>query len=971
MVRRWQLVKLSHVGIRYRTALGLLLLLVASYGGNLTRYTLFFDIDFLLGSIAVWVIACLYGVRWGTLAGFVSGVCTYVLWHHPYTIITFTCEALFVGWLFHRYRQNIVLLDGIFWVAIGMPLVWLFYAVILQVDPVQVQIILLKQPINGIFNALVASLLITHIPLHRWLGRPQAVSTLSFRQTVFNLLVAFVFLPTLLLIVLASRGVVETIRTTAQTEIGQVSSNVAMEIRSWYQQHLLFVRETVQLTQRGEFTQVDQIQQNLRMVQRMLPDFASLTMLAVDGDTVVASTDLNQTAANQIGAIAQPTNLPYLQFARLTLQPILSDVVVGENVAETSVVLTVPILQGLTLRGFVVAEIRLDTVHHLLQINGNEPTVKVTLVGRQNKVIGSTDRTLISGQPLDRRQDGDLHWLGEHTYQWFPNRGSRLMMVRWMNSFFVQETAIAPDLPWHLIVETSAQADALQIQRIYTRNLAIILAISALALFSSAWISRQLVRSLAQLAKTTTNLPAKLLTGEPIEWADSRVTEVAFLVRNFRSMAATLTQKFQEIQQALDYDARLKRITDKVRDSLDEAQILQSAVQELGQGLNVVCCDAAIYNAEQTISTISYEYTTTLPSARGQEIAISNQSLGVHRMLLRGEYCQFCLTMAHPFRRVNHHQAILACPIMDDQAALGDLWLFKPNTEVFTNSEIRLVQQVANQCAIAIRQARLYQTAQIQVRALEELNQLKDDFLSTVSHELRTPITNIKIAIKMLRLAKAEEQRDRYLNILQTECDRESNLINDLLDLQRLASGTKVLNLEPIDLQAWVAHVIESFQERTRTRQQVLQVEIAGELPVIQSDPTCLERILAELLNNACKYTPPGEQIKVSARTIIPTIQAVEPATLTDLSMLPYAKSAVFVLDVCNSGVEIPPHELEHIFDKFYRVPGIDRWKQGGTGLGLALVQKMIEHLGGRIRVESASNQTRFTVELPFDNSLN
>jgi signal transduction histidine kinase len=75
--------------------------------------------------------------------------------------------------------------------------------------------------------------------------------------------------------------------------------------------------------------------------------------------------------------------------------------------------------------------------------------------------------------------------------------------------------------------------------------------------------------------------------------------------------------------------------------------------------------------------------------------------------------------------------------------------------------------------------------------------------------------------------------------------------------------------------------------------------------------------------------------------------------------------SGFFVLRVCNSGVEIPAEALDHIFEKFYRVPGIDRWKQGGTGLGLALVQKMTEHLGGSIQVASAARQTCFTVALP------
>lgn len=934
--------------------------MVAGYVGNLTRWTLFFDIDFIFGSIAVWFVVCLYGVRWGTLAGFVAASCTYFLWNHPYTIITFTCEALFVGWFFHRYRQNIVLLDGIFWLLIGMPLVWLFYALVLQMDPEQAQIIMLKQPVNGIFNALIASLVLTHLPVHRWLGRPRAINTLSFQQTLFNLLVAFVFLPSLLLIVLASRGVVDGIRTTAQVELSRSTAYALAEVRYWYQQQFQAVNELAQIAAAGGLTQDSHLTQHMALSQQMLPDLVSLTISDGNGQPFLSS------PPGESGAIANPANQLYLETARNTLEPTLSNGINGEE-KPSRIILNVPIVQNGNLLGFVVSEIELTRIHALLSTNAKDQGVEVTLVGRNQSVILSTQTERTPGQWLDHQQEGEIYPLSQQTYQWFPTKGTRLMMVRWMKSFFVQETPVAPGLPWTLIVEDSATPNVRYIQSIFTRNLAIVLAIALLALLFSVLISRQLVRPLSQLALVTTNLPSKLLSGEPIDWTDSQVTEVALLVRNFRMMSATLSQKFLEIQQALDYDALLKRIIEKVRDSLDEEQILQAAVEELATVLDVECCNTDVYDLEQQTCLIRCEYTRTLPPIQGLVIPISSLP-DVYRQLIQGLTFQFCMVIPNPARPQAKPTAILACPIVDDQGALGDLWVFKNAQEVFNQQEIRLVQQVANQCAIAIRQARLYQTAQIQVKALEELNNLKDDFLSTVSHELRAPISNMKMAIQMLKLTTGEERRDRYLKILQTECEREANLINDLLDLQRLTAGTQALNLEPIDLQEWVAQIAESFQERTRSRQQVLQIEVVPGFPVILSDPACLDRILNELLNNACKYTPPGECIKVSARTVKNHGIGTEEQQ-PDLSFVPYPSS--FVLDVCNSGVEIPANELSHIFEKFYRVPGIDRWKQGGTGLGLALVQKMTEHLGGKIYVESGANQTCFTVELPVSALMN
>lgn len=242
--------------------------------------------------------------------------------------------------------------------------------------------------------------------------------------------------------------------------------------------------------------------------------------------------------------------------------------------------------------------------------------------------------------------------------------------------------------------------------------------------------------------------------------------------------------------------------------------------------------------------------------------------------------------------------------------------------------------------------ARQKQTEQEQLVAeLERISQLKDEFLSTVSHELRTPLTNMKMALQMLKVSDAVEQLQRYVEILQTECNREIELINDLLDLQRLEGTCCPLFLaEAVNLQEWLPSFIEPFQARTQERQQTLQLYLPNELYPLISDRASLKRILAELLNNACKYTAAGGEIILSVRQE----RARERETIFTLS----------------NSAEIPLAQLPRIFEKFYRVPKADPWKQGGTGLGLALVQKLVEQLHGTIRVESAEGWTAFTVEL-------
>lgn len=232
-----------------------------------------------------------------------------------------------------------------------------------------------------------------------------------------------------------------------------------------------------------------------------------------------------------------------------------------------------------------------------------------------------------------------------------------------------------------------------------------------------------------------------------------------------------------------------------------------------------------------------------------------------------------------------------------------------------------------------------------QVQELQRLSILKDDFLSTVSHELRAPLANINMAIKMLKIARSEQQQQTYLKILQDECNREINLINDLLDLQRLESAQETFQAEPVQLQDWLPPILTCFYERAESRQQQLQIQIAEQLPCLFTEQGSLQRVVVELVNNACKYTPPNGEIRIVAQAT--SGQEIE-------------------LVVCNSGSEIPAAELPRVFERFYRIPQADPWKQGGTGLGLSLVKKLVERLGGTIRVESGGGLTTFTVRLPI-----
>lgn len=431
------------------------------------------------------------------------------------------------------------------------------------------------------------------------------------------------------------------------------------------------------------------------------------------------------------------------------------------------------------------------------------------------------------------------------------------------------------------------------------------------------------------------------------------------LSQQVRSLNQQLEQQVAsraaELRLAFYFEAILKRITDEVRDSLNETQILQTAVQELVLALNLSHCTIALSQRSSGSATSCYHYPAITPDhpailAQDQEFPELTQQLR------QGEYAHYC-SLPNASEAGSEDLSSITClayPMWDDQGELGSLWLYKPSDQAFNYLELRLVQQVANQCAIALRQSHLYQAVQSHAKELESLNQMKDEFLSTVSHELRAPMANIKMATQLLELVLTSQnsldaRSSRYFQILKDECDRETNLINDLLDLSRLESGKVELNLITLNLNEWIPILIQPFQERTRKQQQQLSYHLAANLPLFTTDASYLERILTELLHNACKYTPAEQKIIVTITT--------------QLSAQTYP---LLVINVTNTGIEIPVHEQQRVFDKFYRIPRHDPWKHGGTGLGLALVKRLSTYLGGVIQLESSSGQTQFILSLPL-----
>jgi signal transduction histidine kinase len=233
------------------------------------------------------------------------------------------------------------------------------------------------------------------------------------------------------------------------------------------------------------------------------------------------------------------------------------------------------------------------------------------------------------------------------------------------------------------------------------------------------------------------------------------------------------------------------------------------------------------------------------------------------------------------------------------------------------------------------------------IKQLQKLNQLKDDFMNSMSHELKTPLTSMKIAIKMLRQIEISPQmREKYLDILEQEWNREYNLIKDLLTLQQVESGELSYRPQELDLGQTIENLRQSFTAKWQSERNLNLVCAVDPAKLkIHTDAESLEYILHELLLNAGKYCDAHTTIELSASHQLA------------------AQQSEIVIAVANVGAGITAEELPHIFDKFRRGSGVTDRAVPGTGLGLTLVQYLVEHLNGKIDVTSnpvAEDETTF-----------
>jgi PAS domain S-box-containing protein len=307
-------------------------------------------------------------------------------------------------------------------------------------------------------------------------------------------------------------------------------------------------------------------------------------------------------------------------------------------------------------------------------------------------------------------------------------------------------------------------------------------------------------------------------------------------------------------------------------------------------------------------------------------------------------------------------RSYLAVPVRSRSGdVIGGLFFGHPQPNVFTERAERLIVGIAAQAGVAIDNARLYEAAQNAAEernilleseraarsAAERMSEVKDEFLATLSHELRTPLNAIMGWAQVLR--NGPKDKADYLKALDTierNARVQTRLIEDLLDMSRVASGKLRLDIQPLAPTSFIEAAVETLTPAAEARGIRLEKLLDPDAGPISGDPGRLQQVIWNLLSNAIKFTPKNGKVQIVLARVSSHIE----------------------VSVADTGIGIRPDLIPHVFERFRQADASTTRRHGGLGLGLSIVKSLVELHGGTVSVRSAGEGqgTTVTVNLPL-----
>ncbi len=415
-----------------------------------------------------------------------------------------------------------------------------------------------------------------------------------------------------------------------------------------------------------------------------------------------------------------------------------------------------------------------------------------------------------------------------------------------------------------------------------------------------------------------------------------------------------------------DSEARLTvlvQVSDLIRTLQDPYDLAYAVAKTVGSHLNVRRCLFNEIYIDRDLEIVHRDYCDGAKSVAGEHRLSDYSSIASERMKA-GQIVVNYDSKTDPRTAADYkrsyeatgERAYIAVPLMREGRWVASFWASDDQPRQWSFEEVSLLKMSAERTWTAVEKLRavaererLLQSEQEARDAAERANQLKDEFLATLSHELRNPL-NVILGYSELLLRMPEIEHSPRLakmgEALKRNAQSQSQLINDLLDLSRLQRGKITLNRETVSMAAIIDSAVETVRADAAAKDIDIRVNVSDQLFLVDGDRLRLQQIAWNLLNNAVKFTPAGGSIEISLS----------------------GEGETAVLAVEDTGQGIDPAFLPHVFEMFRQADSSRVRRHGGMGIGLALVQQLVQLHHGTVSAESegTGKGSRFTVRLPF-----
>ncbi|WPL14813.1 MULTISPECIES: PAS domain S-box protein [Thiorhodovibrio] len=911
--------------------LALAVLAVLAVLGNILSVPVAFGVVFIFGSVFAMLAVVLLGPLPATLVGFAGGLYTWVLWGHPYALVIMTLEPLVVGLIYWRWRANLVLADMGFWLFLGAPLVILFYGQFIGLPWPAVFQIALKQPLNGVFNALLAGLLV--IGARMLWPKFQIPGSLPLSNLIFHLLlVAILFAGSVPLVYQSDHQRAE-LEERLRIELAGILDHVALRLERQASEGRL------------DF--------DLALERERLRPGMGLAVTDADGEVKARRGQLSTPA--DAGASLTPPNmelgvwmpegeLPLMkrwQQGRYWLTAPVSVPGLGQVLVEAPAVPLVAALEvsSLALFGFLLLLLLIGvSVAALVSDWLSQPLRELGLRGERLKdTVARGEEPRLPTSPL--REYNDLSMRLES-------------MAQSLAASFAELRATQAGLEEQVAQRTRELEQLSHVAR-QTTNGVIITDIDGLV----QWVNEGFTRiSGYSLEEMLGRKPGEVLQGPQTDPATvARIREAVAGQKPFSESLINYTRDGKPYWIKIDCnpmtDAEGKvygalAIESDITAQKSAEQALQQSEARTSRVMNIVPSAILSVDEQGRIEQANERTEQIFGHARaaliGQpiELLLPERLRAVHKRQRQGFEADRSMRLMGVGRNlVGLHRDGHEFPV---EVVLAP----------FTDGERQLVVVSVNDISARKAAEAVLLSAKQEAEAAAQMaaaaNRAKSEFLANMSHEIRTPMNAVMgLAQLLLDTELSTRQRD-YLTKMDNASRSLLGILNDILDYSKIEAGKLDLETVEIDLDALLSGLSDLFGLAAKDKGLGLILEREPDIPpVLIGDPLRLRQVINNLLSNAIKFTSAG-QVRLT------------------LSLLGRDDETVTLqVRVTDTGIGMTPEQLDRLFQPFEQADTSTTREYGGTGLGLTILKRLVEMMGGEIAVTSVAGQgSKFDVKI-------